>query len=116
MAAISSGVARSAAHNPVLTRMVQSIDELLVDGRRRTAHMPSTYGKSLHYHWLIADAVAERDSRRARTLMLEHILDLTGEVQRHLAAVPLPPAPAEEQQAAGFGSASGQPILAAEVS
>ena len=106
----------AAAHNPVLTRMVQSIDELLVDGRRRTAHMPSTYGKSLHYHWLIADAVAERDSRRARTLMLEHILDLTSEVQRHLAAAPLRAAPAEEQQAAGFGSASGLPILAQEVS
>ena len=96
--------------------MVQSIDGLLVDGRRRTAHMPSTYGKSLHYHWLIADAVAERDSRRARTLMLEHILDLTSEVQRHLAAAPLQAAPAEEQQAAGSGRAGGLPILAQEVS
>jgi DNA-binding GntR family transcriptional regulator len=97
--------------------MVQSIDGLLVDGRRRTAHMPSTYGKSLHYHWLIADAVAERDSRRARTLMLEHILDLTSEVQRHLAtAAPLGAVPAEEQQATGFGSASGLPTPVPEVS
>jgi DNA-binding FadR family transcriptional regulator len=105
-----------AAHNPVLARMVQSIDELLVDGRRRTAHMPNTYGKSLHYHWLIADAVAEGDPRRARTLMLEHILDLISEAQRHLAAAPLRAAPAKEQQAAGFGPAGGQPTPAPEVS
>jgi hypothetical protein len=45
--------------------------------------------------------------------MLEHILDLISEAQRHLAA-PLPPA--EEQQGAGFGSASGVPILTQEVS
>jgi GntR family transcriptional regulator, transcriptional repressor for pyruvate dehydrogenase complex len=88
----------AAAHNPVLARMVQSIDGLLVDGRRRTAHMPTTYDKSLHYHWLIADAVAERDSRRARTLMLEHILDLTSEALRYLEeeATPLRAVPAEE--------------------
>jgi hypothetical protein len=48
--------------------------------------------------------------------MLEHILDLTSEAQRHLAAAPLQGAPAEEQQPAGRPEAGGLPILAQEVS
>lgn len=74
----------AAAHNPVLARMVDAIDDLLVDGRRRTSHMPSTYDRSLHFHYLIADAVAAHDARQARSLMLEHILDLARDVELHL--------------------------------
>ena len=39
-----------AAHNPMLSRMVSSVGELLLDGRRRTARIPITYAKSIHYH------------------------------------------------------------------
>lgn len=65
-----------AAHSPVLARMVQSIDDLLLDSRRRTAHISITFQKAVHYHHLIALAIQEHDARQARALMLEHILDL----------------------------------------
>jgi len=70
-----------AAHNPVLSRMVLSIDELLLDSRRRTAHVSSTFEKAVHYHHLIGRAVEQKDSRQARALMLEHILDVIKDME-----------------------------------
>ena len=73
-----------AAHNPVLSRMVSSIGELLLDGRRRTTRIPSTYAKSIHYHYLIAHAIELHDVRQARSLMGEHMADLTNDVLNYL--------------------------------
>lgn len=73
-----------AAHNPVLSRMVSSIGELLLDGRRHTTRIPSTYEKSIHYHYLIGHAVEVKDIRQARSLMLEHMTDLTNDVLNYL--------------------------------
>jgi len=73
-----------AAQNPVLLRMVRSVDELLLDGRRRTGRIMSTYEKSIHYHYLIAHCIENRDPRQARSLMLEHITDLTNDVLNYL--------------------------------
>jgi GntR family transcriptional regulator, transcriptional repressor for pyruvate dehydrogenase complex len=75
-----------AAHNPVLRRMLESVNDLLVESRRTTGLIPTTYAKSVHYHYLIAHAVEARDARRARSLMLEHINDLGNDVTNHLKA------------------------------
>jgi len=73
-----------ASHNPAFERMVGSLSNLLLDGRRRTARIPITYAKSIYFHYLIGYAVEARDVRLARTLMLEHITDLTNDVVNHL--------------------------------
>lgn len=75
-----------AAHNPVLSRMVGSISEMLLDGRRHTTRIPSTYAKSIHYHYLIAHAIELHDVRQARSLMVEHMTDLTNDVLSYLKA------------------------------
>ncbi|MCX6028350.1 MAG: FCD domain-containing protein [Chloroflexi bacterium] len=87
-----------AAHNPVLSRMVSSVGELLLDGRRRTTRIPITYAKSIHYHYLVGHAVEVKDVRQARSLMLEHITDLTNDVLNHLKdrRAQLPTSPADE--------------------
>jgi GntR family transcriptional repressor for pyruvate dehydrogenase complex len=87
-----------ASHNPAFERMVGSLSDLLLDGRRRTAHIPITYAKSIYFHYLIGYAVQARDVRLARSLMLEHITDLTTDVLNHLKdrRAQLPPSPADE--------------------
>lgn len=75
-----------AADNAVLTHMMRSVDDLLLDSRRRTLRLIVTQTHSVHYHFLIAHAVQGRDPEQARVLMLQHIMDVTTSVKRCLAS------------------------------
>jgi GntR family transcriptional regulator, transcriptional repressor for pyruvate dehydrogenase complex len=74
-----------AADNPVLTQMLRSVDDLLLDSRRRTLRIIVTQEHSVHYHFLISHAIERRDAEQARVLMAQHILDVTNGVQHYLA-------------------------------
>jgi GntR family transcriptional repressor for pyruvate dehydrogenase complex len=73
-----------AAHNPVLFKMMHSIDDLLLDSRRRTLRIIVNQDHSVHYHYLISHAIQSRDAEQARVLMLQHILDVMNHVKRYL--------------------------------
>jgi GntR family transcriptional repressor for pyruvate dehydrogenase complex len=86
-----------AADNPVLTQMMRSVDDLLLDSRRRTLRIIVTQEHSVRYHFLIAHAIERQDAEQARVLMLQHILDVTNSVRRYLAE----PALAEPESSPG---------------
>lgn len=73
-----------AAHNPVLNRMARSVDNLLLDSRRRTLRIIGDQGHSVHYHFLIAHAIQSRDPGQAKSLMLQHILDVKAGINAYL--------------------------------
>jgi GntR family transcriptional repressor for pyruvate dehydrogenase complex len=77
-----------AAHNPVLTRMMRSVDNLLLDSRRRTLRIIGDQGHSVHYHFLIAHAIQSRDPDQAKILMLQHILDVKSSINGYLNPAP----------------------------
>ena len=56
----------TAAHNPVVGRMVSAVNELLIDSRRRTMRIPGAADKATSYHLLVAFAVRDRDPDQAR--------------------------------------------------
>lgn len=66
----------TAAHNPVVGRMVLAVNELLVESRRQTMLLPGAAEKSVAYHLLIAFAVRDRDAGQARAVMEEHVRDV----------------------------------------
>jgi len=69
-----------AAKNVVLGRMMQAVDQFLLDSRRRTLRIEGSEVKAASFHYLIARAIKRRDADRARALMLEHILDVNEDV------------------------------------
>jgi GntR family transcriptional repressor for pyruvate dehydrogenase complex len=77
----------TAAHNPVVGRMVSAVNELLIDSRRRTMRIPGAADKATSYHLLIAFAVRDRDPDQARAVMEQHVRD----VARDAGAVPASP-------------------------
>jgi GntR family transcriptional repressor for pyruvate dehydrogenase complex len=64
-----------AAHNPVLARMMDGVNDLLMQSRQITARLPDMTRRAVRYHLLIADAICERDPLQARLLMLAHVND-----------------------------------------
>jgi GntR family transcriptional regulator, transcriptional repressor for pyruvate dehydrogenase complex len=64
-----------AAKNPILARMMDGINDLLVEGRKLTAQQPESIQRATRYHTLIADAVADHNPLQARLLMLAHVND-----------------------------------------
>jgi GntR family transcriptional repressor for pyruvate dehydrogenase complex len=66
----------TAAHNPVVGRMMSAVNELLVDSRRRTMRIPGAADKSTNYHLLIAFAVRDRDPDQASAVMEQHVRDV----------------------------------------
>jgi GntR family transcriptional regulator, transcriptional repressor for pyruvate dehydrogenase complex len=64
-----------AAQNPILARMMDGINDLLIEGRRLTTRQPESVGRSVRYHMLIADAIADHNPPQARLLMLAHVHD-----------------------------------------
>jgi GntR family transcriptional repressor for pyruvate dehydrogenase complex len=73
-----------AANNPVLTQMMRSVDDLLLDSRRRTLRIIVSQDHSVRYHFLIAHAIERHDPEQARVLMMQHILDVTNSVRQYL--------------------------------
>jgi GntR family transcriptional repressor for pyruvate dehydrogenase complex len=65
-----------AAHNPVLSKILSALRELLLDSRRFTNRIPGGPEKAVHFHHLIASAIKERNPEGARAMMYQHILDM----------------------------------------
>lgn len=66
----------TAAHNPVIGRMVSAVNELLLESRRRTMRIPGAAEKAARYHLLIAFAVRDGDAEQARAVMQQHVRDV----------------------------------------
>src|SRR2546422_128257 len=49
-----------AAHNPVLARMMDGVNDLLRESQKITREQAMTH-RAVHYHLLIADAICERN-------------------------------------------------------
>jgi GntR family transcriptional regulator, transcriptional repressor for pyruvate dehydrogenase complex len=64
-----------AAHNAVLARMMDGVNDLLLESRKITMIQPGMDQRAVRYHLLIADAIDDRDPSQARLLMLAHIND-----------------------------------------
>ena len=64
-----------AAHNPVLYRMLDSVNDLFLESRNLTAREPGMTERSVRYHLLIGDALLVRNAPQARLLMLAHMND-----------------------------------------
>jgi len=62
-----------AAHNPVLARMMEGVNDLLMESQKITVVQPGSTPRAVRYHLLIADAICERDPLQARLLMLAHV-------------------------------------------
>jgi GntR family transcriptional repressor for pyruvate dehydrogenase complex len=62
-----------ASRNPILTRFMQSISQLDLAGRRRTAIIPGMILQSLEDHRTIVAALKARDPEAARQTMLRHL-------------------------------------------
>jgi GntR family transcriptional regulator, transcriptional repressor for pyruvate dehydrogenase complex len=69
-----------AAHNPVLARMMDGVNDLLVESRKFTSHLPDMTRRAVRYHLLIAEAIDERNPIQARLLMLAHVNDAVNSV------------------------------------
>lgn len=64
-----------AAHNPVLARMMDGVNDLLQESRKYTADNHDMKFRAVKYHLLISDTIRERNSVQARLLMLAHVND-----------------------------------------
>nr|WP_255604570.1 FadR/GntR family transcriptional regulator [Oscillochloris sp. ZM17-4] len=64
-----------AAHNPVLFRMMESVNDLFIETRTLTSRRPGMTARAVSYHLLIAEALSARNSSQARLLMLAHMND-----------------------------------------
>jgi GntR family transcriptional repressor for pyruvate dehydrogenase complex len=67
------------AHNPVLARMMEGVNDLLRESQKITREQAMTQ-RAVRYHLLIADAICERNPLQARLLMLAHVNDAINSV------------------------------------
>jgi GntR family transcriptional repressor for pyruvate dehydrogenase complex len=77
-----------AARNPILFRMMESVNDLFLDSRKLTSLEPGMTARAVRYHLLIADALRARDIVQTRLLMQAHMNDMVNSV---LAVAPAPP-------------------------
>jgi GntR family transcriptional regulator, transcriptional repressor for pyruvate dehydrogenase complex len=64
-----------AAHNPVLYRMMEGVNDVFLESRKLTAREAGMTARAVRYHLLIAEALRLRDASQARRLMLAHMND-----------------------------------------
>lgn len=64
-----------AARNPIMFRMMESINELFLESRQLTSLEPGMTARAVRYHLLIAEALRDRNAAQARLLMLAHMND-----------------------------------------
>src|SRR5262249_29814514 len=65
-----------AAYNPILYRMMESVNDLFMESRRLTSMEPGMTARAVRYHLLIAEALRDRNAPQARLLMLAHMNDI----------------------------------------
>jgi GntR family transcriptional repressor for pyruvate dehydrogenase complex len=80
-------------HNPLLLVMLDSVEPILLEIRRRVAGVPDRQRRAVDAHQLILDRLRERDGAGAERAMTEHLEESRG-IWRTLAA-----------EAAGAGAA-----------
>ena len=68
------------AHNVVLHRVIITVRDLLKASSKATYQVPGAIEKALQFHRDIYDAIAARDSDRARAVMLKHLEDVEGDL------------------------------------
>lgn len=71
-----------ASHNPVLGKMIDSVNDLLLQSRRLTASEPGMTARAVRYHLLIAHALHERNATLAHSLMFSHMRDTLNSILR----------------------------------
>lgn len=71
-----------AAGNPILSKMMEMVLDLVAESRLLTMRFPGLPDRSSQYHLLIAEAIKERDPSRAESLMRAHLDDNIAEMQR----------------------------------
>lgn len=69
-----------AAGNPILYRMMESVNDLLLESRKLTSHEPGMTERAVRYHLLLAEALRARNAPQARLLMLAHMNDALSSV------------------------------------
>lgn len=65
-----------AGYNPILYRMMESVNDLFKESRQLTATEPGMTARAVRYHLLIAEALRDRNAPQARLLMLAHMNDI----------------------------------------
>ncbi|WP_261381467.1 FadR/GntR family transcriptional regulator [Paenibacillus cremeus] len=68
-----------ASHNHIMFHMLDRISDLLTDSRRRSMKWPGMDEKAASYHFLIAQAISQRNPTQARSLMKLHLEDMLQE-------------------------------------
>lgn len=66
----------TAAHNPVMGRMMSAVNELLLESRRQTMRIPGAPEKAASYHLLVGLAIRDHNADQARALMEQHVRDV----------------------------------------
>src|SRR5262245_46923785 len=69
-----------AAHNPVLARIMDGVNDLLTESLKITSQLPDMTRRAVRYHLLIAEAIGDRNPLQARLLMLAHVNDAINSV------------------------------------
>lgn len=67
------------SHNEIMCQMLDRISDLLIDSRRRSMKLPGMNQKAASFHYLIAQAIAQRNPTQARTIMKCHLEDMLNE-------------------------------------
>jgi GntR family transcriptional repressor for pyruvate dehydrogenase complex len=62
-----------AAHNPILSRIMASLNQLGLASRRRTADLPGVIAQSIEDHRHIVNALKSRNPDLVRQMMLQHL-------------------------------------------
>ncbi len=89
-----------AAHNAVLARMMDGVNDLLMESRKITMPLPNMNQRAVRYHLLIAEAICDRNPLQARLLMLAHVNDAINNVLAWQAGGPAAQ-PAEQHEYTG---------------
>ena len=73
-----------AAHNDMLMDMLESIANLLSLSREKSIQVKGSSIRAAGYHRKIAQAIADRDARRVKAAMREHLLDVKRDLIAYL--------------------------------
>jgi len=71
-----------AAHNPIVTKIFNALNDLLLDSRRLSSRIPGATEKAIHFHKLIALAIKEGNAPTAQALMAQHVEDVERDIMR----------------------------------
>lgn len=69
-----------ASHNEVLCDMLESISSLLSMSREVSIKVEGSSDRAVEFHRRIAQAIADRDSERAKSEMRKHLLDVKNDL------------------------------------